>query len=181
MLHTTLGGGTIQGVHQTLLTRGLSYNYIIKNGIVYEIVPYYQCAWHAGVIKNPNMRSQVFYKTLKGEDNPNRQSVGIAFDYPQGATQLSDADINAAIDLIKWIGSETGYRYNADNIFYHKEVTSNKPIAVKGYRDQVLDALVGDKDDKDAGEISRKRLLIKYLTLQVKLLTLQLFARQNAL
>jgi len=164
MLHTTAGGSVI-GAVETLKARGLSYNYIIdSNGDVYELVHHSKSAWHAGVIKNPNLRSRVFYKTLKGEDNPNRNSVGISYVYPEGdISLLNDKMIDSTVELIKEIGKETGVRYNADNIFYHREVTSDKPIIVKGYRDQVLEALVGDKDEKDTGQIAELELIIKYL------------------
>ena len=174
MLHTTGGHGLI-GAIETLIARGLSYNYIIYQGVVYELVPYDKSAWHAGVIKNPNLRSKAFYGSLKGSENPNRQSVGVAFVYPdapQDITVLPDADVSACIKLMKHVGSETNVRYNADNIFYHQEVTSDKPIMVKGYREQVLEALVGDKDGKDAGEKARLQLMITYLTMKIKYLLL---------
>lgn len=165
MLHTTLGS-TVQGAVDTLRARGLSYNYLISTGTVYELVSWEHSAWHAGVTSGMNMRSQVFYE----DRNPNKHSVGIAFVQPQGITKLPEEDIDAAVELIKWIGSESGVRYNADNIFYHREVTSYKPIEVKYYRDQVLDALVGDKDDKDAGEKKRLQLMVLLLQLRLKLL-----------
>ena len=163
LLHTTLGGGNITGVIDTLEARGLSYNYVIKNGIVYELVPYTRCAWHSGVVSGMNLRALAFYKDGKGPNNPNRHSVGIAFDYSQGEFQLLEKDIDAAILLIKWLGQETGHRYNADNIFFHREVTSYKPLEVKHYRDQVLEALVGNKDDKDQGETAKAELLRRVL------------------
>ena len=173
MLHTTGGYGVI-GAVETLIARGLSYNYIIDNGTVYQLVDWKNSAWHAGVIKSPNMRAQVFYGSLKDAENPNRHSVGVAFTYPAGGDleNLPDKDIDACVRLMKHVGSETGVRYNADNIFYHQEVTSDKPIIVKGYRDQILNALVGDKDEKDSGEKARLLLLIQFLTLKLKYLLL---------
>ena len=175
MLHTT-GGGSVLGAVETLKARGLSYNYIIDPlGIVYELVNYKNCAWHAGVIKSPNLRSRAFYGTLKGDDNPNRNSIGISYVYPTGdKTVLTDRMVDSTIILMKQIGKKTGIRYNADNIFYHQEVTVDKPIMVKGYRQQVVEALVGDKDEKDAGEKSYLDLMIQLLQLRIKLLLLQL-------
>lgn len=170
MLHTT-GGGSVIGAVETLKARGLSYNYIIARGQVYELVNWENSAWHAGVIKSPNLRAQAFYKTLKGEDNPNRNSVGISFIYPEGdITQLDDESIDACVQLIKYIGSQTGVRYTPDNIFYHREVTIYKPIVVKGYRDQILEALVGDKDEKDALQKTITKLLLEVAQLKLRLL-----------
>ena len=180
IFHTTLGGGSMQGVFNTLKSRGLSYNYIIKQGVVYEIVPFQRSAWHAGVVHKPTMKARVFYRSMKGDENPNRHSVGIAFDKPQGDFSLSDADIDAAVELLKWIGSQTGIRYTPENIFYHREITSYKPLEVATYRELVVDALIGDKDEKDAHDISQKKLLIKYLLLQVQLLTLQLRLKRQS-
>ena len=170
MLHTTYGGRTIDGVYDTLKTRGLSYNFVISWGNIYCLVDHTNSAWHAGVTDNMNIRSQVFYE----DRNPNKHSVGIAFDYPQGNYNLRDEDIDAAVWLIKWLGQKTGVRYNADNIFYHKEVTSYKPVEVKNYREQVLEALVGDKDDKDVGEKRILELTLQLLKLRLKLLTKRL-------
>lgn len=170
MLHTT-GGSSVLGAVETLRARGLSYNYIIDGiGTIYELVDYHNSAWHAGVVKNPNMRAKVFYGTLQGADNPNRNSVGIAYVYPPAdKTKLTDNMVDSTVRLLKAIGSETNIRYNADNIFYHKEVTSDKPAIVEGYRKQVVDAIVGDKDEKDAKELTRLKLLLQYLQLLLKL------------
>lgn len=176
LLHST-GGNSLIGAIETLKLRGLSYNYIIFRGEIYEIVHWSRCAWHAGVIKRAVLRAKVFFKTLVGPDNPNRNSVGIAF--VETNHWLSDEDVDAFVVLSKTLGQETNYRYTSDNIFGHYEVTYDKPWYVKNFKAQCVDALIGDKDDKDAGEMSRKKLLIKYLTLQVKLLTLQLFTRRQ--
>ena len=166
MLHTT-GGGSLIGAVETLEARGLSYNYIIEEGQIYELVHYTNSAWHAGVTKGMNMRSQVFY----GNTNPNKMSIGIAYVYPYpDHTVLNDEDVDATISLIKYIGEKTNQRFNADNIFYHREVTNDKPVIVKGYRDQVLEALIGDKDDKDVVKIQYLKLMIQYLNLKLLLL-----------
>jgi len=169
MLHTTLGS-TVIGAVETLKARGLSYNYLISGGVVYELVNWSNSAWHAGVTSGMNLRSRAFY----GSRNPNKHSVGIAFVQPLGVKALPEMDIDACVLLLKQIGKESGNRYNADNIFYHKEVTSYKPEQVKYYREQVLEALVGDKDDKDVGEKTRLKLMIQLLQLRIKLLLLQL-------
>ena len=170
VLHTTGGYGFI-GAYETLKARGLSYGYIIEpDGKVYELVHWSNSAWHAGVIKRPNLRAKAFYGTLKGKDNPNRNSVGIAFTYPDGIDILTDKQVDSATLLIKQIGKEAGVRYNADNVFYHKEVTYNKPAIVKGYRDQVLEALIGDKDHKDALQKTILQLTLQMLKLKLALL-----------
>jgi len=170
VLHTTAGYG-VEGAVQTLLARGLSYNYIIDDGQVYHLVDWVNSAWHAGVVRQPNLRARTFFNGV----NPNKKSVGIAFTYPRTGdiAELSEADVNAAVKLIKMIGREADQRYNADNIFYHQEITIDKPKIVKGYRDQVLDGLVGDKDEKDAGENTRLKLLIQLLKLKIQLLLLR--------
>ena len=174
MLHTT-GGGSLIGAIETLKARGLSYNYIFCEGKVYELVHYKNSAWHAGVVKGMNMRSQIFYKTGKGEDNPNRHSIGFSFVYPKPDYKvLNDVDVDNAVLLMKQIGKETNQRFNADNIFYHREVTNDKPIIVQGYRNQILEALIGDKDDKDVVDEKYLKLMIQFLQLRIQLLLLQL-------
>lgn len=175
VLHTT-GGSSLEGAVQTLKARGLSYNYIIHDGIVYELVDWTKSAWHAGVKKSPNLRARSFY----GNENPNRESVGIAFTYPVGdISKLEDKNVDACVKLLKYLGERTEVRYNADNIFYHQEITIDKPIIVKGYREQVLDGLVGDKDAKDAGEKTRLELMLQLLQLRLKyLLLLQSFKQK---
>lgn len=172
MLHIS-GGTSLIGAYETLKARGLSYNYAIHFGEIYELVHWSKCAWHAGVIHNPNLRARAFYNTLKDDENPNRNSVGIVFIQPFGTTSVSEEDVDAYVRLTKWLGQETGVRYNADNIFYHHEVTDYKPKEVGKIREQVLDGLVGDKDDKDAGEMTRLKLIIKLLQLRLKLLLLK--------
>lgn len=174
MLHTTYGD-TVIGAVDTLKARGLSYNYIIKHGTVYELVPFAKSAWHAGVVSGMNLRSRAFYRDGKGPNNPNRHSVGIAFAQPQGTFILPDEDIDAAVELLKFIGSQTGYRYNANNIFYHKEVTSYKPVEVQKYRELVVEAIVGDKDDKDAEVIGLMKILVQLLQQYLAMLV----AKQN--
>ena len=170
VLHTT-GGYGAENAYRTLIARGLSYNYIIEDGIIYELVPWDKSAWHAGVKKSPNLRARTFF----GNENPNKKSVGIAFTYPRTGdiSRLPDSDVDAVVKLIKDIGRQTNVRYNPDNIFYHQEITIDKPKIVKGYRDQVLDGLVGDKDEKDAGERTRLELMIQLLKLRIQLLLLR--------
>lgn len=160
MLHTT-GGDSLIGAVETLEIRGLSYNYLIYQGQIYELVNWQNSAWHAGVVRGMNLRAQAFYKDGKGENNPNRHSVGIAF--VETNPYLTEEDVNAFVWLSKHLGQQTGIRYTADNIFYHKEVTSDKPWYVKNFRDQCLEALVGDKDDKDDGETAKRELLRRVL------------------
>ena len=169
MMHATLGG-TVIGAVDTLKARGLSYNYLIWGGVVYELVDWSNSAWHAGVTHEMNLRSKSFY----GSRNPNKHSVGIAFVQVAGVEAIPEEDVDATVLLLKQIGQESGNRYNADNIFYHQEVTSYKPIQVKYYREQVINALVGDKDDKDAGEKTWMQLMVQLLQLRIKLLLLQL-------
>jgi len=169
MLHTT-GGSSLLGAVETLRARGLSYNYIIDQiGTIYEIVHYSNSAWHAGVIKSPTIKAKVFYGSLKGSENPNRNSVGIAYVYPtDNRSSLSDRMIDSTVRLLKAIGSQTAIRYTADNIFAHVEVTSDKPQIVLSYKKQIIDAIVGDKNEKDLKKISRLKLMIQYLTLLIK-------------
>ena len=169
MLHMT-GGDSVIGAVDTLKARGLSYNYIIKNGTVYELADCTKSCWHAGVVSGMNLRAQAFFGNGKGENNPNRNSVGISFAQAFGVTTLPDEDVDAAVELIKHIGAQTGIRYTADNIFYHREVTIHKPLEVKGYREQVLEGLIGDKDDKEALQKTITQLLLKVAQLKLQLL-----------
>lgn len=141
ILHTTLGD-SFDGAFETLKARGLSYNYIIDaNGKTYEIVAWDKSAWHSGVKSNPNKRVQNFY----GDTNPNKHSVGIAF-VRNGQDQLTEEQVNASTQLIKQLGENTREVYTKENIFYHQEITDYKPKEVGLYREQVLEALFGEKE-----------------------------------
>lgn len=167
ILHTTLGN-TYIGAEETLRIRHLSYHYIIdEDGEVFELVDINRSAWHAGVKHKPNLRVRSFY----GSDNPNRRSIGIAF-VRNGQTELTSAQRDAGVSLIKWLGSRTGVRYNRDNIFAHCEVTDYKPWEVfDSYRDQICQGLEGFKDETDAGERSKLLLIIALLQQLIKELT----------
>lgn len=156
VLHTTLGNN-YQGAFDTLKIRGLSYHYIIDEfGTIRELIPIDRSAWHAGVKSVPNARVRSFF----GDDNPNRRSIGIAF-VRNRQPELTPNQRDAAVWLIKNIGERTGIRYNADNIFYHQEITDYKPEEVHDYRQQVLDGLIGFKDEKDV--VKNKKLLVSLL------------------
>lgn len=167
MLHTT-GGDSLIGAVDTLIARGLSYNYVIYKGNIYELVHWSNAAWHAGVIKRPNIRAQVFYGSLKEEENPNRNSVGIAF--VETNEYLDEEDVDAFVRLAKWLGQETGNRYTAENIFAHVEVTYDKPRIVLNFKEQCIEALVGDKDHKDEVKITQMKLIIKLLQSKIRIL-----------
>lgn len=163
ILHTTLGN-TYQGAFDTLKIRGLSYHYIIDiDGTIRELIPIERSAWHAGVKSNPNARVRAFF----GNDNPNRRGIGISF-VRRGHPTLEPEQRDAAVWLIKNIGERTGVRYNADNIFTHHEITDYKPEEVDDYRLEVLDGLVGFKDEKDVPK--HDAALIKLLNQLVSVL-----------
>lgn len=165
VLHTTLGNSYI-GAHETLRIRHLSYHYIIdQDGDVYQLVETNRSAWHAGVKSNPNLRVRAFF----GPDNPNRRSIGIAF-IRTGERFITAAQRDAAVSLIKRLGAESGVRYNRDNIFCHYEITDYKPKEVERYRQQVIEGLEGYKDETDAGEKARLRLIVELLINRLKLL-----------
>lgn len=159
ILHTTLGNSYI-GAHETLRIRHLSYHFIIdEDGEVYQLTDINRSAWHAGVKSKPNLRVRSFF----GSDNPNRRSIGIAF-VRNGHDRITGAQRDAAVSLIKWLGAQTGVRYNRDNIFAHYEVTDYKPYEVLvPYRDQVVEGLEGYKDEADAGQKSQMLLIIQLL------------------
>lgn len=172
MFHTTLGT-TYQGAEDTLKDRHLSYHFIIDEiGTIRQLIDINRGAWHAGVTNGMNVRSKVFFKGR----NPNKVAIGVAF-VRNGQKEITRAQRDAAVWLTKWIGQQTGVRYNADNMFYHREVTNynpfSKPPEVANYRQQVVDGIVGYKDNKDAGEKSRMKLYIQYLQLLVELLILR--------
>lgn len=163
ILHTTLGN-TYDGAYNTLKIRHLSYHYIIdEDGEVFQLVDINRSAWHAGVKSNPNLRVRAFF----GSDNPNRRSIGVAF-VRYGQSEITGAQRDAAVALIKQIGKETGIRYNRDNIFCHYEVTDYKPREVEGYRQQVVEGLEGYKDETDAGERNKLLLIIELLKTLIK-------------
>lgn len=158
VLHTTLGN-TYIGAEETLKIRHLSYHFIIDaDGEVYQLVDIDRSAWHAGVKSNPNLRARTFYLS----DNPNRRSIGIAF-VRKNEPELTNAQRDTAVKLIKWLGEQTGARYNRDNIFCHYEITDYKPKEVEGYRQQVVEGLEGYKDETDAGQMSNNELLRRAL------------------
>lgn len=168
VLHTTLGN-SYQGAYDTLKLRHLSYHYIIdEDGTIIELVPINRSAWHAGVKSRPNLRVRAFY----GPDNPNRRSIGIAFVRNRDES-LTLAQRDAGVWLIKDLGKRTGVRYGIDNIFYHQEITDYKPKEVWAYREQILDGLIGNKDETDFHERNRLQLMIKYLQLKLRLLKLK--------
>ena len=174
MLHTTLGTN-YSGAYDTLKIRHLSYHFIIdEDGTIYQLVPLERSAWHAGVKSHPNLRVRTFF----GSDNPNRRSIGIAF-VRYGDTELTPEQRDAGVWLTKEIGKRTGVRYNADNIFYHQEVTDYKPREVGRYREQILEGLVGFRDDIDAGEMSDLQLRIKQLMQIIALLQTLLSLKQK--
>ena len=175
VLHTTLGN-THKGAEETLLTRHLSYHYIIdEKGTVRQMVNLNRSAWHAGVKHKPNLRARTFF----GNDNPNKRSIGIAFVGTSmkwgGGAWMSKEQRDSCIKLIKEIGKHTGVRYNANNIFYHQEITSYKPQWVSKIRTHVVEGLVGFKDEKDnVNELTYLQLMVKLLRLKLQLL------KQNA-
>lgn len=173
MFHTTLGNN-YQGAEDTLKTRHLSYHFIIdETGTIRQLIDLKRGAWHSGVTKNLNLRAKVFF----GVNNPNKMAIGIAF-VRNGQKEITRAQRDAAVWLVKWIGQQTGVRYTADNMFYHREVTNynllSKPPEVEHYRLQVVEGVSGYKDNKDAQEKSRMLLYIQYLQLLIKLLGLKL-------
>lgn len=169
VLHTTLGN-TYVGAEQTLRTRHLSYHFIIDDeGETYQLVDIKRSAWHSGVKSKPNLRARAFF----GDTNPNKRTIGIAF-VRNRHSEITPAQRDAAVKLIKWIGEQTGIRYNRDNIFTHYEITSYKPQEVQQYRNQVIEGLEGYKDEKDAGEKATYELLRTILIELIKrLLKLQ--------
>lgn len=161
VLHIT-GGKNYKGAKDTLLARHLSYHFIIDtDGKVHQLVDIKRSAWHSGVKSNPNDRARRFF----GTSNPNRRSVGISFVCPDDwfGDNLTDVQYTACTELIKHIGSLTGVRYNASNIFSHGEITDYKE-KMETERTKVINELVGYKDEKDFAPItSEQELFIKYL------------------
>lgn len=173
IFHTTLGN-TYQGAHQTLKLRHLSYHFIIDtDGTIYQLIDTNRAAWGAGATANMNMRAKVFF----GTTNPNVIGIQVAF-VRFGHKYLTPMQRDAGVWLVKHIGSVTGKRYTWDNTFSHFEVTNysatSKPREVANYRQQVMDGVVGFKDNKDNKEKTRMLLYIQYLQLQLKLLRLRL-------
>lgn len=120
-----------------------------------------------GVIIN-----QTYVLKLSTDDRVNQNSIGIAFSR-NGHPTLTEEQVASAVWLIKNLGMKTNVRYTADNIFAHREIAIDKPLEVlESYRKQVLDELIGEKDEKDSEERTRLKLMIQYLQLKVKLLLL---------
>lgn len=133
VLHTDLGSyvGTYDEIFNG--TRSVSYNYYVrKNGDVYEWVPAYKQAWHAGVVHNPTPRAKVLF----GHTNPNEVSVGICYEGRGG--NATERQIEAIAGLLR--------SQSIDHlpIFAHKEITSYKPEAVADCRTRVERALKGE-------------------------------------
>ena len=174
ILHTTLGSSYL-GAEETLKIRHLSYHFIINEfGDINQLVDVDRSAWHSGVKSNPSPRAVAFF----GDSNPNKRSVGIAF-VRNGQDRLTNAQRDAGVYLIKKIGAWTGVRYNHENIFYHREVTDYKPSEVSNYRDQILDGLVGYRDEADTGHKDKQEELIKLLLQLIKLLQAELAKQQD--
>lgn len=166
VLHTTLGGTALSSIGWLRQPQvEASYHYIVdKYGTIYQLVKVKHGAWHAGRFNRPNLRARTFY----GTDKVNVNSVGIAF-ARNGEAELTEEQLDATIWLIKDIGRRIGYRYTADNIFAHKEIAIDKPAEVLHYREQVLDALIGEKDEKDSEERSKMLQIVQLLQLIIKL------------
>jgi N-acetyl-anhydromuramyl-L-alanine amidase AmpD len=172
IFHTTLGNN-YQGARDTLAIRHLSYHFIIDEwGRIFQLIDIGRGAWGAGATSNMNVRATAFF----GRVNPNKKSVQIAF-VRNGHKTITKSQRDSAVWLVKHIGQQTGIRYNRTNIFYHREVTNYnawaKPPEVAGYMEQVLDGLVGFKDNKDNVSEDYLRMYIKYLRLKIQLLLLQ--------
>lgn len=165
VLHIT-AGSNYKGARDTLIARHLSYHFIVDtDGKIYQLVDIKRSAWHAGVKSNPNTRVRKFF----GDTNPNRRSIGISFVAPLDTwfSDINDQQLKSAVELIKYIGSTTGVRYNASNIFSHGEITDYKEKMLNECS-QVINELVGYKDEKDVvvlqSTIDKLRALIKKLT-----------------
>jgi len=172
MFHTTLGTN-YQGAYDTLKIRHLSYHFIIdEDGTIYQLIDLSRGAWGAGATSRMNVRALAYF----GLVNPNQKAIQIAF-VRRGQSQLTQEQRDAGVWLTKHIGKQTGARYNRNNMFYHREVTnynaSAKPPEVREYLEQVLDGLVGFKDNTDNVSPEYLKMYIKYLQLLIQVLLLR--------
>lgn len=158
VFHTLLG--SVEGSYSWLEQIKLSYNYIISaDGKVYEQVHWSDSAWHAGRVSKMIARARAFF----GLDNPNRRSVGIAFER-NGEDRLTPETVAAGVALSKWLGQQTGIMYDWDNSFSHVDITADKPVEVRGYRNQIMSELLGDRGP-DTGAV--KAIIQQVLRLPV--------------
>lgn len=165
--HTTLGSN-YQGAEDTLKLRHLSYHFIIEfDGTINQLVPITRGAWGAGVVKNMNMRARAAF----GWNNPNKLAINAAF-VRNGEARITNAQRDAAVWLMKYVGKKLEKRYVRDNTFAHVEITKydqfSKPPEVLNYMEQVMQSLEGFKDMKDAGQSAKAELLRKVLIEIVK-------------
>jgi len=164
VLHTLLG--TVEGSDAWLRDIGLSYHFMIKeDGEVRQIVEVDNAAWHSGVVSKPNKRARHFY----GDINPNRRSIGIAFER-NGEAELTKQQRQACTWIIKHLEKEVDTHFNDENIFAHCEITSYKPQEVADYRLEVLETLEGGKYPQNTK--TRAELISERNRLQSKIMTL---------
>lgn len=170
VLHIT-AGGSYTGAEETLKIRHLSYHFIIEqNGNINQLVELGRSAWHAGIKSNPKPNAVAFF----GSDNPNKRSIGISFVCPMdtwSVNDLTEAQVDSAVWLIKDIGRQTGVRYNESNIFTHGDITDYKEQMYLE-RSQVIQELAGYKDEKDVCHVdpdTAKQLQAKIDTLKLAL------------
>lgn len=167
VLHIT-AGSNYKGAEDTLKIRHLSYHFIIdKDGSISQLTDINRSAWHAGIKSNPVDRVVKFF----GDTNPNKRSIGISFvcekDEWYVSNELTEKQIDAGVWLIKYIGSQTGIRYNGDNIFTHGEITDYKE-KMEEERKIIVSELIGYRDEQDVVKLSSvvERLKIKLQTLK---------------
>jgi N-acetyl-anhydromuramyl-L-alanine amidase AmpD len=129
VLHAT-GGSTLSGAWSTLITRGLSYHYLIpKDGMFKKGVSDTAVAYHAGVSLGPNGL------------NVNNYSFGLAFvNWDSGHDPYTESQTKAAITIINALKAKyPTIKY----LTTHVIISPGRKVDPKGYDAQALANKVG--------------------------------------
>jgi len=137
VIHRTAGRG-IGSLEWILAPQSkVSYHYLImESGKIYEIVEPKNCAWHAGIIKNPTA------EIIDPKLNPNRHTFGIAFAGYETEPLTKEQVLNGC-QLIANIARKYQIKIDKKHIIGHNEIRSDKTcpgieVPVKILRQLVL-------------------------------------------
>lgn len=168
--HTTLGTSAESSIEwlRRPHVEG-SYHFIIdEDGTIHQLVPLDKGAWGAGRWNKPTLRA----RTLFGNKKINTNAVQCAYSRKHHP-RLTKEQVSSGVWLKKFVGKKTGYRYTLDNTIEHWQIAADKPREVTTYMNQVMDELIGEKDEKDSEQRTKLKMVIQLLMIKLELLLKQ--------